>query len=123
MTMAAAVRASSICVSSVEVTAPPFGLACRRVFQRDRGLGGYRAEDTFPSSGVHPDLRLSTQVKVLVTRNMEHGDRQQELRAVRDRVHAAAGARALLLGPLPGRVEPAERQRPSGRGRRAGLDD
>src|SRR5690349_23762865 len=106
MTMAAAVRASSICVSSVEVTVPPFGLACRRVFQRHHGLGADSAEDTFPSSSVHPDLCPSTQVKVLVTRNMEHGDRQQELCAVRDRVHAAAGTRALLLGPLPGRVEP-----------------
>ena len=54
-----------------------------------------------------PDSGLPVQVKALVTRNMEHGDRQQELRAVRRRVHAAPGARALLLGPLPGRLEPA----------------
>src|SRR5580692_11088172 len=107
MTIAAAVRASSICVSSVEVTAAPFRFPCRRVFQRGRGPGVDSAEDTFPSSSIHSDFNVSTQVMTPVTRNIEHGDRHQELCAVRNRVHPATGARALLLGPLPGRVEPA----------------
>jgi hypothetical protein len=48
-----------------------------------------RAEDTSESPRVHPADDSTPQVRAIVTRNMEHGDRHQELRAVWRLVRAA----------------------------------
>jgi hypothetical protein len=54
-------------------------------------------------------------------RSMSGDDRYPEVRPVRHVVHAAARARAFLLGPLPGAVEPPLRGRHPARYQRAGL--